>query len=41
MQKDVLSATPQNNANTLVAISLVTLAAVHHYYVLNNVISCN
>jgi hypothetical protein len=33
MQTDGLSAMPHNNANMLVATSLVTLAAVQHYYV--------
>jgi hypothetical protein len=37
MQTGGLSATPHNNANTLVYISLVTLAAVHHCYVRDNV----
>jgi hypothetical protein len=37
IQKDGLSATRHNNANTLVAILLVTLAAVQHYYVCDNV----
>jgi hypothetical protein len=32
-----LSATPHNNANTLVAISMVTLVVMQHYYVRNNV----
>jgi hypothetical protein len=37
MQTDGLSATPHINANTLVAISLMSLAAVQHYYVRDNV----
>jgi hypothetical protein len=33
MQTDGLFATPHNNANTFVAIPLVTLVVVYHYYV--------
>jgi hypothetical protein len=37
MQTDGLSAMPHNNANTLAAISLMTLVVVQNYYVRNNV----
>jgi hypothetical protein len=37
MQMDSLSVMPHNNAKTLLAISLVMLAVLQHYYVSDNV----